>query len=164
MFQDGSRSLLRDKGRSLRRSPYLVHTTQNRRRLVFSWTQRRSRDVGRPGLARTSYIQVYKVASTSMASENSRTRDGRRRKNRPRGTVLLICCFLPIKESKELRLPLKQFVFQVIHQYRTQWSGYQYCHHRSGQHQRAASKAFGQSNRPNRCLNGRLREIRNDDI
>ena len=61
---------------------------------IFRSSYRLPRDVGRPGLARTSYIQVYKAASTSMVLESSRTRGGRRRKNRPRGTVLLICCFV----------------------------------------------------------------------
>ena len=56
-----------------------------------------------------------------------------------------ILCHDDANSPKKDKLPLlhQQFVFQAIHQYCAQWSGYQYRHHRSGQHQRAASKSFG---------------------
>ena len=50
----------KNKLRSLRRSPYSTRGTQNRRRPGFRSLHHILCDVGRPRLARTSYIQVYK--------------------------------------------------------------------------------------------------------
>ncbi len=44
----------------------------------------------RPGLARTRYIQIYKVASTSMVPNRSETRDGHEKTAQTDGPVDLL--------------------------------------------------------------------------
>ena len=95
LSHDDANSPKKNKLRSLRRSPYSTRGTQNRRRPGFRSLHHILCDVGRPGLARTSYIQVYKAATTSMVLDSSRTRDGRDEKtvHAGRSCWFAVSCF-----------------------------------------------------------------------
>ena len=77
--------------------------------------QGRSLDVGRPGLVRTSYIQVYKAASTSMVLSRPKTRTDEHEKTAHVGRS----CSFVASSSGRIRFVLNRRIgFVLRHKFR----------------------------------------------